>query len=293
MERTSCDICSLPLSKPFTRHDHKFFPCRVAMCLTCGLVKLNPRWSEAKYQKFYAKKYDRFYRDPDKSAEELFAIDLEAKGKRMGERLKDIPLPAAVKMLDIGAGTGFAFFSLPPAVEVKAHAVEASPKCVPFLKSKGVAIVGDDFSADFGNGYDLIVARHVLEHVLDPRSFLSKIKNSLNKDGLLYLAVPNAMFFYQDKADSFFRHIHTYYFNLKTLLLICRMAGFQPLQANAGNELWAILKRSVNEGPPADPLPDISPADQLKIVQRYVASSRPPLRRRLMAIAKRLAYGTF
>ena len=101
------------------------------------------------------------------------------------------------------------------------------------------------------------------------------------------------MFFYQDKADSFFRHIHTYYFNLKTLLLICRMAGFQPLQANAGNELWAILKRSVNEGPPADPLPDISPADQLKIVQRYVASSRPPLRRRLMAIAKRLAYGTF
>ncbi len=190
------------------------------------LIKLSPRWNETKYERFYLEKYDFFYIGPNQSVGELFEIDLASKGKKMKERLQGFSIPNKIKMLDIGAGTGFSFFSLPASPQLESYAIEASSKCIPFLKSKGVSIIGRDFSCDFGEEYDLIVARHVLEHVLNPISFLTKIRNSLKKDGYLYLVVPNAMFFNEKKAQSFFRHIHTYYYNIKHYCKYVRFPAF-------------------------------------------------------------------
>jgi SAM-dependent methyltransferase len=258
--------------------------------MACGLVKLSPRWSQSKYDWFYAKKYDFFYRDPGVGAAALFETDLAGKGQTMRERLRDLPLPEKIRMLDIGAGTGFSFLTLPGSVKVDAFAVEASAKCVPFLKSKGVFIVGSDFSAAFGNEYQFIVARHVLEHVLDPAAFLRKIRDSLAHDGYLYVAVPNAMIFNEKKASSFFRHIHTYYFNLKTFLLLCKTAGLLPVRGEQDNEVWAILRKDErgNVGNPF--LPEISPEEQLAVVKKYAGRSRQPLKRQAVTIARRLYY---
>lgn len=287
MEKSNCDICATQMSKPFIKYDHNTFPCRVSMCMNCGLVKLNPRWNESKYERFYSEKYDFFYRDPDKSVNELFDIDLSSKGNKMKDRLQDISLPKKVKMLDIGAGTGFSFFSLPSKTQVQPYAVEASAKCIAFLKSKGVSIIGHDFSCDFGEGYDLIVARHVLEHVLNPISFLTKIRNSLIDEGYLYIAVPNAMFFNKRKAHSFFRHIHTYYYNLKTLLQMCKISGLYAIKYGQEGELWAIMQKKNA----ADySIPEISPNEQLKVIKKYANHTHQPLRRRIRSILRRIYY---
>jgi len=287
VEKSNCDICATPMSKPFIKYDHNTFPCRVSMCMNCGLIKLNPRWNESKYNRFYSVKYDYFYRGPDKSAEELFDIDLASKGKKMKERLQYISIPDKVKMLDIGAGTGFSFFSLPASAQLESYAIEASPKCLPFLKSKGVSIIGRDFSCDFGEEYDFIVARHVLEHVSNPISFLTKIRSSLKKEGYLYIAVPNAMFFNEKKAHSFFRHIHTYYYNLKTLLQICKISGLYAIRTGQDGELWAIMQRknAVDYS-----IPEVSLNEQFKVIQEYVRHSHQPLRRRIISILRRIYY---
>ena len=287
MEKGNCDICASRMSKPFIKYDHSTFPCCVSMCMNCGLVKLNPRWNESKYNWFYSEKYDYFYRGPDKNVEELFDVDLSSKGKKMKERLQEISIPNKIKMLDIGAGTGFSFFSLPGNPQVESYAIEASTKCIPFLKSKGVSIVGSDFSCDFGEGYDLIVARHILEHVLNPLSFLTKIRNSLKKEGYLYIVVPNVMFFNAKKARSFFRHIHTYYYNLKTLLQICKISGLYAIKSGQDGELWAIMqkKNAIDYS-----IPEISPNEQLKVIKEYVKHTHQPLRRRIKSILKRIYY---
>lgn len=292
MEKTNCDLCGLPFGKPYLRYDYLSFPCCVSMCTNCGLVKLNPRWSESKYDWFYKYKYDLFYRSPGKSAEELFTIDASSKGKKMSERLRDLPFPARLKMLDVGAGTGFSFFTLPLNVQVEAYAIESSLKCIPFLQRKGISIIGTNFSGDFGYEYDLVVVRHVLEHVLDPVHFMKKIHQCLQEDGLVYLAVPNAMHFNDKKANSFFRHVHTYYYNLRTLLQICAMAGFSHLKDGQETELWAILRKNNKGDRSGDALPDISPEAQLVILKRYVRCSRQPIKRRFITIARRLAYST-
>lgn len=290
MEKSNCDICADPMSKPFIKYDHNTFPCRVSMCMNCGLVKLNPHWNESKYNWFYSEKYDYFYRGPDKSVEELFQNDLASKGEKIKERLQQISLPETVKMLDIGAGTGFSFFSLPGNSQIKSYAIEGSTKCMPFLKSKGISIIGNDFSCDFGGGYDLIVARHVLEHVLSPKKFLTKIRHSLKEKGYLYLVVPNAMFFNEKKARSFLRHIHTYYYNLKTLLQMCKISGLYAVKHGQDGELWAIMQKHKVEN---YSIPEISPDEQFKIIKEYVNNSHQLLRRRIISILRRIYYRAF
>lgn len=275
------------MSKPFIRYDHNTLPCRVSICMNCVLVKLNPRWNESKYERFYSEKYDFFYRGPDKSVGELFDIDLASKGKKMKERLQDISIPNKIKMLDIGAGTGFSFFSLPGSAQLESYAIEASSKCLPFLKSKGASIIGRDFSCDFGEEYDLIVARHVLEHVLNPISFLTKIHSSLKKEGYLYIAVPNAMFFNEKKAHSFFRHVHTYYYNLKTLLQICKISGLYAIRSGQDGELWAIMQR---KNASDYSIPEVSLNEQVEVLKEYVRHSHQPLKRRIRSILRRIYY---
>ena len=289
MEASNCDLCEREMSKPFIKYDFQAFPCCVSICMNCGLVKLNPRWKESQYRRFYSKKYDFFYRGSNMSVDELFEIDIASKGLRMTDRLRYAELPEKVKMLDIGAGTGFSFFSLPGNIHVAPYAVEASNKCIPFLKSKGISIIGDDFSSDLGGGYDLIVARHVLEHVMNPISFLMKISNSLRKNGYLYLAVPNAMVINKIKAHSFFRHIHTYYFNIGTLLQMCKRAGMYAVQQGEEGEIWALLQRKETN----NTIRSVSSSDQLKTIMDITRYHRFSLKSRLKARLRRIRYCAF
>jgi len=260
------------------------------MCKSCGLVKLNPRWLANKYRKFYTKHYDHFYRDLKKNIEELFEDDLASKGQVLKERLRNVPFPEKVKMLDVGAGTGFAFLTLPESVDVKSFAIETSDKCLPFLKSRGITIQGSDFSDNFGQNYDFVVTRHVLEHVLDPIRFLKDIRQSLKDTGYVYIAVPNAKYFNLDKAHSFFRHIHTYYFNPKTLQLVCEAAGLFPFKIGHNGDIWAILQKTRTDD---HPIPDISPEEQLNSVNKYLDHSHQPLKRRVKGFLRRLYYRAF
>ena len=133
----------------------------------------------------------------------------------------------------------------------------------------------------------MIVARHVLEHVLNPISFLTKIRNILKKGGYLYLVVPNAMFFNEKKAQSFFRHVHTYYYNLKTLLQICKISGLYAIRSGQDGELWAIMQR---KNAPGYSIPEVSLNEQFNVLKEYVRHSHQPFKRRIRSILRRIYY---
>ena len=57
-----CPLCS---GNNYTKLSHKGqfgIPTYVVICKTCGLVYLNPRWSDERYRKFYSDEYDKYYR---------------------------------------------------------------------------------------------------------------------------------------------------------------------------------------------------------------------------------------
>ena len=61
----------------------------------------------------------------------------------------------------------------------------------------GVKILTNDVDNEIDDmhhgSFDLIVMRHVLEHLENPVTALKKIVNLLSKDGILYIAVPNSL----------------------------------------------------------------------------------------------------
>jgi hypothetical protein len=57
--------------------------------------------------------------------------------------------------------------------------------------------------------YDVIVAFHVLEHIPDPLTFLSKLYNCLSRNGLLVVEIPY-LDYLRPSMKSFFPHLHSF-----------------------------------------------------------------------------------
>jgi SAM-dependent methyltransferase len=93
--------------------------------------------------------------------------------------------------------------------------------------------------------FDLVVMRHVIEHLMDPESALRKIAQSLAPDGLYYVATPDMMHPDGSLNDFWYRSVHTYYFSEITLTRLAARAGLEPVVIRSDNaELWGIFRRS-------------------------------------------------
>lgn len=78
---------------------------------------------------------------------------------------------------------------------------------------------------------NLVVCRHVLEHVDDPVGFLKNLRSvpSWNEDTVVYFEVPNGMYSFEQLGIWDFIYEHFSYFNAASLRLTFEMAGFEVL----------------------------------------------------------------
>ncbi|WP_278348187.1 class I SAM-dependent methyltransferase [Stutzerimonas kunmingensis] len=97
-----------------------------------------------------------------------------------------------------------------------------------YLRSLGCEVVGVDpayegeaeyikktaFSCELGLSGDLVILRHVLEHISDPYVFLETIAEANGRSGLIYIEVPCLDWIAQNQAwfDVFYEHVN--YFRL-------------------------------------------------------------------------------
>lgn len=65
--------------------------------------------------------------------------------------------------------------------------------------------------------YDIIILFHTLEHLLSPGKVISKLKNCLNKNGIILIEVPNFDFFIKNRPHYAVFHQHLSMFNMKNL----------------------------------------------------------------------------
>ena len=73
--------------------------------------------------------------------------------------------------------------------------------------------------------FDIIIFRHVLEHLLDPKLAFKKLSNLLRKDGVIYMALPNAEYPSKKKGfrTSFIRPVHVSYFHVENVKRISHL----------------------------------------------------------------------
>lgn len=218
----------------------------------CGLVRLDPRWSGERYGRFYQEEYDALYRLETKPD-----YGIEGVRRNMAEVWKRVRphIPAPRTVLDAGCGSGHGLAYLADEIPgVRLFGIEASPECRAILAGEvGAEVIDHDldggWSERFAGRFDLIVMRHVVEHLLDPVASLSRIMRGLSETGAIYIAVPDMMHprtvlrDYDKWWEYWFRAVHPFYYCRETLFALLEKAGLAPFAFGEENEeVWCLVR---------------------------------------------------
>lgn len=219
----------------------------------CGLVFLNPRWSHDTFGQFYENFYDDLYRLELKKDYGIKGViqHMAEIWKRIKPNLEN--LPGIRNVLDVGCGSGHGLRYLKdqlPGIDI--HGIEASPDCRDVLtREVGATLLDSDVDGPWLDNnmekFELIIMRHVVEHLLSPIETLDRLKKALSPDGLLYIAVPDMMHprtilrDYDKWWEYYFRAVHPYYYSRQTLFMTLEAAGLYPMVWGEENEeIWCL-----------------------------------------------------
>jgi 2-polyprenyl-3-methyl-5-hydroxy-6-metoxy-1,4-benzoquinol methylase len=195
---------------------------KILECAQCGLVMLDTLHHISSVNYADASVYGN-----DSLSIESRLKQLDQHDERHLEMLEDSI--ANSRLLDFGCGSaGF----LRKAQSIAAEAVGVEPN-IHIREYWGGKIELYDSLENVGEGYDLITAFHVLEHLPDPRSTLKELAACLIDKGRLVVEVPSSedmlLTFYENEAFQQFTYWsqHLYLFNNETLRRLAEQAGLK------------------------------------------------------------------
>ena len=231
---------------------------RVVRCSCCGMVFANPVEAQFIRGSFYRDTAVPFYLSADKLESDYAPVRF-ARELRLFRRFC-----RAGAVLDVGCSTGGFLHQLSLRFPADYHVLEtdvAGP-ALDYAESRGVAVVRAPFlEHDFGGQcFDAITFWAVLEHLSEPRPFLSKAAKLLKVDGHCFLLVPNLRSLAVRLLGRRYRYFmpeHLNYFTAHTLqrlvtresalaLVALRSTHFNPIV------LWQDWHRNTESVPEAE-----------------------------------------
>ena len=199
---------------------------RIARCLQCDFIFLNPRPAEDKLLSLYANHRQNPYFSDDYEPVEY---ELPVLSKIIRQIETYIP---SGHLLEIGCGRGD-FLKLAQARGFSATGCDIfggnQPACpgISFFDGK---LKDAGFAPD---SFDVVVIRNVLEHLFDPNAEIREIRRILKPNGYVYLKVPNVEFEHGfncrlvfGKEHAFEPPYHLNYFSPASLQEFLRKSGF-------------------------------------------------------------------
>lgn len=142
--------------------------------------------------------FDSYFESHFKKINDLTDAGFERSAKYYASFYKEfLPDDKNSKILDAGCGVGQFLYFLKREGYCDFYGVDLSSQQIEFCRNKVTtrAEVADAFQflASKTNFFDVIVINDVLEHILKDKTveFLNTAKNSLKKNGLVFIKVPN------------------------------------------------------------------------------------------------------
>ena len=222
-----CPICS---------HDQSIFKYEkdsfnIVECKTCKVDYVNPIFNEEKYIEIYqSPDYQNIVK---KLGEESHVYRKNRFGEERANFIEQYHDSSLNKnSLEIGCSTGFAIESLKER-GWNATGLELNPSAVRFGKEKGLDIYNttlEKFKTKIK--YSAITMYDVLEHLSNPREILLQAKDLLEKDGNIFIYVPNynsatTQLLGVENAHFIWPTHHLTYFTPETLKSFLEANGFK------------------------------------------------------------------
>lgn len=219
-------------------------------CTECETLYVTPRLKDSAIEELYSDEfYSEFYQN---SMLPAFELRKEKIGKRKFNQIMEYSKVKKGKVLDIGCGIG----------EVSdvfldngwdTHVTEMNPRAYQWLKTRSHKDTFHGTFDDFQTAqkFDVVMAWGVVEHVVDPHQFLSKVKSLLKPGGVFVSEVPHGNCLLVDYSRNTGRdperilmgEQHIVLYSKKAYEQIHVKAGFSPLHVQTnGLDFSTILK---------------------------------------------------
>jgi SAM-dependent methyltransferase len=222
--------------------------------------------------------------------------EFEREATRLLERIEEIRRPPG-RLLDVGCGRGL-LLAEAARRGWQASGVDASPQAAAAVRARGLDVVESDFlTAPLGDRrFDVVLLQQVVEHSTEPMALVTRARDLLREEGLLFVGTPNACgLLARALRESFSYWIppeHVFHYGPRSLRLLLERGGFEVVRLST----WFL------ESPLADDLRDIGrhhPWLRLlprRAVRRGLRALRPMLERRgegtiLEAFARPASHG--
>jgi 2-polyprenyl-3-methyl-5-hydroxy-6-metoxy-1,4-benzoquinol methylase len=240
-----CAICGKDKFVPYAkvRGDKTGKQFSLVRCDACGFIFVNPRLDEKENAKLYD---DAYFKGKgfDKSVDYVRLVGdndaVDREGRAVIERIKLLKKGRALRILDIGCGTGVQLRALERAGYNKLTGLEFSPFAARIAKRHTHAkiIVGDFLKKELGAAqYDVIIATEVIEHIRDPMRFLKRVQTLLRPGGLFIYSTGNIDSLSARLFGAKWHYIipegHISYFSPRTMALALKRASLRPLEFSA------------------------------------------------------------
>lgn len=192
----ACPICCCEdLSVQYPLHDDRY-GCRQAarlmLCGACGHKFLNPPLEAKDLETLYTRYYQRDAIDP--ADFEPYKLPGKFRGWLEGDFSSAANwVPGDVRVLDIGCGLG-ANVAFHASRGCDAHGVDADANVRVIAEKYNLNVrVGLFDPKNYESGYfDYVTMDQVFEHVSDPLSTLTNVRDVLKSGGCLVISTPNA-----------------------------------------------------------------------------------------------------
>ncbi len=228
---------------------YKLYPFRLGKCETCGFLQLMDCIPpEILYQDYFT--LSGWKQQPHipkllRLVETIFKTDKQS------------------AIIEIGCNDGSFLEHLRNRGLTSLLGIEPTGDSYQVAQSKGFDVINDFFSYEkaidlvsFGDKFDLVIARQVLEHIADLDNFLKGIRKVLKNNGNVLLEIPDASI-HVDYLDYSFWEEHVNYFTLNTVTHLLAKHGFRILHSESvkfsGLALIVLAEKSSLPLKPSDP----------------------------------------
>jgi SAM-dependent methyltransferase len=292
-----CLLCGLSNFETVFENDRYGIQVDTVLCANCGTMFINPAPTLDTVDKFYREGYyDATYRPvvADRPQRQEIEKPIDHDHSYDGWSWYRLLMQSGRSfdsVLEIGAVNGK---NLTPFIqgESSVTAIELSGAYAKEIEATGAEVIVGNLWTVKGT-FDLIIARHVVEHVSQPIQILELLKEHLSPDGMLVVEVPGTL----EKIPSI-QLAHLVYLSETTINIAASISGFKidNFQTFAGGgEMVAIMS---HDDPNSSPLAfRTDEYDRVKAVisqsynlrlRHFVLMHSPPVLRRMNNLIKKL-----